>query len=188
MKKLQQKIEQVRQILIENNESFSLFALVKLKADLKRWDVVVCAEWLPKRKKEAIRIVFDELKKDLTFDEFALISRVVVLDEGELFVEQVRTLFAGNEKLAIFKDQTISDLSVKEIRVLQCESRKECASAALEVEIQQSMESFAQNTKKYTSNIIFFDQDKYNSKNRNEICQNKTSYSNKYHRNINISH
>lgn len=176
MKKLQKKIDQVRQTFVENNESFSLFALVKLKTDLKRWDVVVCAEWLPKRKKEAIRIVFDELKKNLTSNEFALISRVVVLDEGEPFVEQVRTLFAGNEQSAIFKDQTISDLSVKEIQVLQCKARKETTSD-LDVGLQRLLDKIIPTTKSDRSNKIFYDQNK-----RNEKCHTQMNYDNNYYR------
>lgn len=186
MNKLQKKIERVRETLVENNESFSLFALVKLKADLKRWDVVVCADWLPKRKKEAIRIVFDELKKELTSDEFALISRVVVLDEAEPFVEQVRTLSIDNKQLAIFKNQTISDLSIKEIRVLQCEAKKEIESS-LDVGLQRLLEDIStQNIKDDWSNKIFYD-----PKKRNEKCQNPMNYDNKHYRhylNTNISH
>lgn len=184
MKKLQQKIEQVRQTLVGNKENFSLFALVKLKADLKRWDVVVCADWLPKRKKEAIRIVFDELKRDLTSDEFTLISRVVVLDEREPFVEQVRTLFADNEKLAIFKNQIISDLSIKEIRVLQCEARKEIASD-LDIGLQRLLEEieiFNENTKENLFDMILYNSDRYNYSNKRiDVCQSQMNYSNYSH-------
>lgn len=182
MKKLQKKIEQVRQTLVENNESFSLFALVKLKADLKRWDVVVCANWLPKRKKEAIRIIFDELKKNLTSDEFALISRVVVLDEGEPFIEQVGILFADNKKLAIFKNQTISDLSVKEIRILQCEAIKEIA-FDLDSGLQRLLEKILnENTKENLSDMILYDSDRYNYSNKRiDVCQSQMNYSNYSH-------
>jgi hypothetical protein len=46
-----EKVKKACQELINENGDFSLLAFVELAANEHEWDIVVCADWLPKRKR-----------------------------------------------------------------------------------------------------------------------------------------
>ncbi|MDD5271367.1 MAG: hypothetical protein PHU14_01485 [Methylovulum sp.] len=112
------KIEHVSKILIGQYGDFTFFGLAKLKISPKKWDVIVCADGLPKREKEAVRLVVGELQKTLTESELAILSGVVVLDKNEIFIKGLQDLVAARQE-KIYKNITVSNLSIKELRILQ---------------------------------------------------------------------
>ena len=116
MKTFFSNVEQVRVILTKQQDNFSVFALVKLKIYKKKWDIIVCADWLPQRKKEAIEMIVKQLKETLTEVEFLKVSGVVVLDRNEDFIKE---LYALEQDSKEYKNIIISSLSIKKLHVLQ---------------------------------------------------------------------
>lgn len=169
------KIEQVKSSLIEQKGNFTLFALVKLKVSPKKWDVIVCADWLPKKEIDAIRFIAEELKKTLIEDDFLYLSGIVVLNKTEPVVEEIRKLI-NSEKPTILKNKKILHLSIKEIRVLQQYEAKEDVNI-LVTELQQPLlKIFIYNNKiREQLNII-----PYNQNTRIGVCQSQMNYNNYY--------
>lgn len=118
------KIEQIKKDLQKQYGDFILFSLVKLKITPKKWDIVVCADWLPKRQKEAIRFVVNELRKTLVEDDFLYISGVVILDKHEDFIKELQNLISTKQE-KVYKNLVISNLSIKEIRILKLVDKNE---------------------------------------------------------------
>jgi len=118
MGKFYEKIERISKILSGQYGELTFLGLVKVKISPKKWDVVVCADGLPKREKEAIRLIVGELQKNLTESELAVLSRVVVLDKSELFIQELQQLVSGQQE-KMYKNITLSNLSIKELRILQ---------------------------------------------------------------------
>jgi hypothetical protein len=120
MSKFFSKIEEVRKRFIGEHQygDFILFALTKLKVSPKKWDVVVCADWLPKREKVAIRLIVGELQKTLTESDLSYLSGVVVLDKNDSFIKELQNLISTKPETT-YKNIPISSLSIKELRILQ---------------------------------------------------------------------
>jgi len=110
------KIEQVREKLVKQHGDFTFFGLVKRKVMPKKWDVVVCADWLPKRELEAIKLIVKALKEMLIEHDFLFLSGVVILDKREVFIKELYDLKQNSK---VYKNIIISSLFIKKLYVLQ---------------------------------------------------------------------
>jgi len=116
-------VTQVKNDLIKAKGDFILFVLIKLDSS-KRWDIVVCADWLSSlTERDAVSFIVNELKKKLTREDFVYFSRVVVLKKDEPFMAEIQHIinFANIDVFkngVILKNKTILHLNVKEMRVL----------------------------------------------------------------------
>ncbi len=122
MNKFRLKIEQVRVKLVKKQGGFTFFGLINRKVTPKKWDIVVCADWLPQRELEAIKLIVKELKEVLIEDDFLSLSGVVVLDKGETSIKE---LFDLEQETKKYTNIVIAGLSIKSLHILQIHSYHE---------------------------------------------------------------
>lgn len=72
----------VKDRLLQSRGDLRLFALVLREGSPGRWDVVVSAPWADKDLIEAIQYVSSVLTSTLEPNELLLISRVIILEDG----------------------------------------------------------------------------------------------------------
>ncbi len=197
------KIDRVSKMLIGQYGDFTFFGLAKLKISPKKWDVIVCADGLPKREKEAVRLVVGELKKTLTESELAIISGVVVLDKNEIFIKGLQDLVAARQE-KIYKNIIISNLSIKKLHIFQATlSLKiddpkilEYIERMIKEQIDQMLNSRDESEKdfdvtycqknddKTISNVIYFQEHKDRMAANDKRKSNTTNYSNRINESI----
>lgn len=114
------KIKQAHSELVNEKGDFLLFACVELEVNQNEWDVVVCAEWLPKRKRAALEIMVDKLEQILEEDDFLTLSRVIILNKEDPFYCEL-TALAKSSKESIY-NTIIAGLDVKEVVILQIQA------------------------------------------------------------------
>lgn len=114
------KVQCACQELEKENGKFSLLAFVELAANRHEWDVVVCADWLPKRQRAAIDIMADKLEKFLEEDDFLTLSRVIILNKEDSFYCELKKLV--KENTPFMRNVIIDGLGVKQIHILQFQS------------------------------------------------------------------
>lgn len=118
------KIQQAHTELVNEKGDFSLFACVELAINENEWDIIVCADWLPERKRAAIDVIVDKLEQILGEDDFLNISRVIVLNKDDPFYCELKKI-SKDIKENVHKNFTIAGLDVKEINVLQMQSSED---------------------------------------------------------------
>jgi hypothetical protein len=114
------KVQCACQELENENGNFSLLAFVELAANQHEWDIVVCADWLPKRKRAAIDIMADKLEKFLDEDDFLTLSGVIILNKEDSFYCELKKLV--KENTPFMRNVIIDGLDVKQIHLLQFQS------------------------------------------------------------------
>jgi hypothetical protein len=112
-----EKVKKACQELEKENGKFSLLAFVELAANQHEWDIVVCADWLPKRQRAAIDIMADKLEKFLDEDDFLTLSRVIILNKEDSFYCELKKLV--KENTPFMSNVIIDGLDVKQIHILQ---------------------------------------------------------------------
>jgi len=130
MKNFIKLVTQVKNDLIKAKGQFILFALIKLDSS-KRWDIVVCADWLScLTERDAVCFIVNELKKKVTREDFVYFSRVVVLKKDEPFMAEIQNVINSenvdiSKNGVVLKNKTILHLNIKEMRVLQINYNQE---------------------------------------------------------------
>ncbi len=126
------KIQQIHKELLQENGDFLLFSCVELAVNEDEWDIILCADWLPKRKRLAIDFIFDKLEQVLEEDDFLNISRVVILNTEDSFYQELQKItHPEKEKIS---NISIAGLYVKQAFILQITSPINLSSTSKETE------------------------------------------------------
>jgi len=120
MKIFLDKINRAYAELTREKGDFLLFACVELAVNESEWDVVVCADWLPKVKRKGIDIIINKLRQFFEKNDFLTLSRVIILDKKDSFYCELKDLVKNNKELT--HNVTIAGLDVKQIHILQFQS------------------------------------------------------------------
>ncbi|MCD6136268.1 hypothetical protein J7J63_06135 [Candidatus Bipolaricaulota bacterium] len=87
MKETVQKLVKVERELSLEKGAFTLFALVLREDTPDFWDLLVAAPWIEVNKEDAIKYIATKVKKALTPQELMMLSRIVVIEQDNPFLE-----------------------------------------------------------------------------------------------------
>jgi hypothetical protein len=91
MNELVQKMAEIEKHLASQNGSFKLFALFLRDGSPDKWDVLVSADWINADKRQALKIIVQQLTTKLNKDELISLSRVVVIDKDNQGLSEINT-------------------------------------------------------------------------------------------------
>jgi hypothetical protein len=89
MSKIFDALEQIERRLADEKGSFTLFALFERQDIPTRWDLVIAAPWVEEDNVQAVRVIADEMKKNLPKDDLVRVSRIVLLDPDDASVRAI---------------------------------------------------------------------------------------------------
>jgi len=118
MRELLDKLILLESKLSKDKGKFNLFALFLREEAEDKWDIVVSAYWLESNNKKSFDYLSSELKSSLTNQELLLISRIVVLDEGNPGLEAINRAFHVEHGLADVRDSNFFGLQIKQAYII----------------------------------------------------------------------
>ncbi len=118
MRELLDKLKLLESRLSKEKGNFRLFALFLREEAEDKWDIVVSASWLESNNKESFNYLARELKSSITNQELLLISRIVVLDEGNPGLEAINRAFHVEHGLAEVRDSIFFGLQIKHAYII----------------------------------------------------------------------
>jgi len=83
MKDIIEKLIKVEKKTSEDRGKYDLFAVFLREDSPNRWDIVVSSDWLRNNKSEGLTYLAKNITEVLNKDELLLISRIVIIDEGD---------------------------------------------------------------------------------------------------------
>jgi len=84
-----QKLMKLERDLANRKGEFALFAVLQREEAENKWDLVVSASWLGDEYKNALPLLVAAIQPRLSRSELLSLSRIVVLDPSDRFVEDI---------------------------------------------------------------------------------------------------
>ncbi|KHD10626.1 hypothetical protein PN36_11175 [Candidatus Thiomargarita nelsonii] len=113
MKTFIKKFFPIERTISQEKGDFKLFALFERKDIQGIWDVVLAADWLPGEEMKSLRYVFGKIRAVLDKNEFIQVSKVVLLDVNEPFIEELQDFLEDYHNPSVFSDAVINGMSFK---------------------------------------------------------------------------
>ena len=82
MKEIVEKLLEIEKRTSKEKGGYELFALFLREGSANKWDLLVSAQWINKNKEEALKYLSSILQKELPLSELILISRIVLIEDG----------------------------------------------------------------------------------------------------------
>jgi hypothetical protein len=110
--------------LAEERGDFVLFALLEREDAPGKWDVLISAEWIGEDKKEVLNYITSKISSKLLWQEQILLSRIVILEPSDAFVERVNEIFTIEHGNNIrFTQCVLNGIPVKDAFIITSKSR-----------------------------------------------------------------
>lgn len=113
MKEQIKKLQKVEKNLSDSKGKFELFALFLREESPDKWDLLISADWARANKKDSIQITIDEIRKELSNQEFLKLSRIIVLDKNDAALKAIHQAVSVEHGLAELSDNNFLGLSIK---------------------------------------------------------------------------
>jgi len=113
MKEQVAKFQKVEKHLSESKGQFELFALFLRENSPDKWDLLISAEWASANKKASIDTIIKETRKELTDQEFLMLSRIIILDKDDVALKSIHQAVQVKHGLSEISDSNFSGLSIK---------------------------------------------------------------------------
>jgi len=120
-----QKMMSIEQRVSFEKGEFSLFALFLREDAEDKWDIVVSASWLEKNKKKGIEYLAKQLKESLEQEELLSISRIVLIEEGNLALDTIHRVIMTEHSSVEIKDSNFFGLQIKHAYIITSKKRNE---------------------------------------------------------------
>jgi hypothetical protein len=113
MKTFIKKFFPIERTIAQEKGDLKLFALFEREDVQGIWDVVLAADWLPGEEVKSLRYVFGKIRAVLDKKEFLKVSKVVLLDVNEPFIEELQDFLEDYNNPSVFSNVEINDMSFK---------------------------------------------------------------------------
>jgi len=126
MKKLVDKLRLVAQKAAANKGAFSFFAILLREDAPDRWDLVAAAPWIDKDTMGSLQYLARCLQEHLDRDELLRISRIVPLETGNPFLNDMyRSVstapgYLGACDYSFDVPRVVSGIPIKQMHILVC--------------------------------------------------------------------
>lgn len=78
-----------------------------------RWDILISAEKLEADRLSSVRFVVDKLKTLLDKEEIVKVSKVIIFNKNDDFINDIKSFMIKNSNIKRINDMTIGDLYIK---------------------------------------------------------------------------
>jgi hypothetical protein len=102
---------------------FEVFGVVLREESREKWDLIVAAPWLDSDQLESYRVVANALQAMYTPNELLNFSRIVILEKGWPFLEDVLALTSVEHGLYEIVNLTLSDISIRRAYIITAKRR-----------------------------------------------------------------
>jgi len=113
MKTFIKKFFAIERLIAQEKGDFKLFALFEREDIQGIWDVVLAADWLPGEEVNSLNYVFEKIRVVLDHQEFLKISKVVLLDIHEPFIEELENFLEDYQNPSVFSNVEINGMFFK---------------------------------------------------------------------------
>ncbi len=113
MKDLIAEFREIELLISTEKGAFNLFALFLREDSPNKWDLVVSAPWIKAHDKETLDYFAKHLRSRLETGELIALSRVVLLDQGNLGLEAVHKALSIEHGTAEVKDSNFFGMQIK---------------------------------------------------------------------------
>jgi hypothetical protein len=120
---LMKKLASLEMTLSQEKGEFELFGIFLRKESQGKWDLIVAAPWLHSYDRASLQAIVSEMQKVLSQPELLDFSRVVVLDKGNPFLENLLTMFATEHEPIKAENLTLLGLSFRSVYILTARGR-----------------------------------------------------------------
>ena len=120
---LLEKLASLELNLSQQRGEFELFGLFLREESQEKWDLIVAAPWLHSYDRASLQAVVSEMQKTLTPAELLEFSRVVVLDKGNPFLEQLLAQYKTERNLVDVHDLSLLGLSFRRAYIITAVGR-----------------------------------------------------------------
>jgi hypothetical protein len=103
----------IERIIAQEKGDFKLFALFEREDVQGIWDVVLAADWLPGEEMKSLKYVFGKIRAVLDKKEFLKISKVVLLDVNEPFLQELEDFLEDFHNPRVLTNAVINGMSFK---------------------------------------------------------------------------
>ena len=112
------KLVSLELALSKERGEFELFGIFMRTESQGKWDLIVAGPWLHSYERASLQAVVDAMQKTLTPAELLEFSRVVVLDKGNPFLENLLRQFATEHKPLEAKNLSLLGLSFRRVCII----------------------------------------------------------------------
>lgn len=121
MEQLSQKLLDMEKEVSSQKGSFRLFGLFLREDSENKWDLVVSASWIDEDKENALQYLTNQLQQRLGKEELLRISRTVIIDKDNPFLEHLKPAFKIKHSSVKMENVHIDGLTIKEAWVFACQ-------------------------------------------------------------------
>ena len=120
---LLKKLGSLELALSRQRGEFELFGIFLRKESQGKWDLIVAAPWLHSYDRASLQAIVSEMQKSLSPAELLEFSRVVVLDKGNPFLENLLGSFETEHDAIEARNLTLLGLSFRRAYVITARGR-----------------------------------------------------------------
>ena len=117
------KLTALERSLSRDKGDFEVFGVVLREESREMWDLIVAAAWLDSHQLESYRLVADALQATFAPHDLLNFSRIVILEQGYPFLEDVLSLTSVEHGLYEIVNMTLSGISIKRAYIITAKRR-----------------------------------------------------------------
>lgn len=121
MQQLAQKFHQMEIDISEEKGKFRLFGLFLREDSKDKWDLIVSAKWIDEDKEVALQYLANQLKFTLDKDELLYISRIVIMEKDNPYLQTLKPAFRIEHSTAQLENVQVNGLTIKHAWIFACE-------------------------------------------------------------------
>jgi hypothetical protein len=124
MNELIQKMIKIEKSLAHQKGDFRLFALFLREESPGKWDVLVSAKWIDANKRQALKIITEQLTTQLNKEELISLSRVVVINKDNEALSAVSQFIPIKNQVAEIHEKNFFGLDIKQAFLISSSRKK----------------------------------------------------------------
>jgi hypothetical protein len=113
MKDLINKFAELEREISAEKGDFTLFGVFLREDAPDLWDVVIAASWFGEDKREDLKYIIGEINKKLTNEDRTKLSRVVLLDNKDGFVQNITSVLGAEHTITEFVGCVFNNVFIK---------------------------------------------------------------------------
>jgi hypothetical protein len=130
MREIAQKLVNVEKEVSLEKGAFTLFALVLREDAPDLWDLLVAAPWIKANKEDAMKYITAKIKKVLTPQELMTLSRIVVIEQDNPFLEAFHQAVHVEHGLMEVQHSVFSGLPIEHAYIITSQRAEKATQAA----------------------------------------------------------
>lgn len=115
---LVQKLQDIELRITRDTGPLVLFALIERDDAPGKWDLIVSAAWAKERQKDLLNLIALQVRKNLSWEEKLILSRILILDSQDPFVRAINNTVKVEHGRARVSNSLVNDISIKDAYII----------------------------------------------------------------------